>query len=269
MIRAIVCGAGGRMGGRIITLMAQDGELKLFGAVERKEHPLVGKDIGECLGIGKMEVFITDDLRNCIDKGDVIIDFTSPEASLNHLRLASEFGKAMVIGSTGFTKEELEEIKKLAQMIPLVLSPNMSIGVNILFKLVEMAAQTLGDEYDVEIIEAHHHHKKDAPSGTAMKLAEIITEKLNRNMDVCVYQRRGFIGERSRKEIGIQVIRGGDIVGDHIIMFCGEGERIELIHRAHSRDNFAKGAIRAAKWVVNQKKGLYNMQDVLALGKDR
>jgi len=175
----------------------------------------------------------------------------------------------MVIGSTGFTKEELEEIKKLAQMIPLVLSPNMSIGVNILFKLVEMAAQTLGDEYDVEIIEAHHHHKKDAPSGTAMKLAEIITEKLNRNMDVCVYQRRGFIGERSRKEIGIQVIRGGDIVGDHIIMFCGEGERIELIHRAHSRDNFAKGAIRAAKWVVNQKKGLYNMQDVLALGKDR
>lgn len=266
MVKAIVTGAGGRMGGRIITLMSAAKEVRLVGAVERKGHPLVGKDVGEALGLGKLGVKIGDDLSACMALGDVVIDFTSHAVSLEHLELAAKKKRAIVIGSTGFTAEEMKKAAALATKTRCVLAPNMSVGVNVMFKVLADVAKILGDEYDVEIVEAHHHLKKDAPSGTAMKMAQIIAESLGRNLDEdAVYTRKGMIGERTRKEIGIQTLRAGDIVGEHNVMFGAVGERLEFIHRAHSRDNFAKGAIRAANWIVSQKNGLYDMQDVLGL----
>ena len=266
MIRAIVTGAGGRMGGRIISLISSNQDIRIVGAVEQKGHASIGMDVGEGLGFGKVGVVIVDDLIACSGKGDVVIDFTHHEASLGHLEIAVKKGLAIVIGSTGFTVEEMRKIKDLAQNTQCVLAPNMSVGVNVMFKVLEYVADILGDEYDVEILEAHHHLKKDAPSGTAVKMAQIIADKLDRNLEeVGVYVRKGMVGERTKSEIGIQSIRAGDIVGEHTVMFGGIGERLEFIHRAHSRDNFAKGAIRAAKWIVNQKNGLYDMQDVLGL----
>ena len=266
MVKAIVTGAGGRMGGRIITLMSAAKEVRLVGAVERKGHPLVGKDVGEALGLGKLGVKIGDDLGACMALGDVVIDFTSHTVSLENLALAAKKKRAIVIGSTGFTAEEMKKAAALATKTRCVLAPNMSVGVNVMFKVLADVAKILGDEYDVEIVEAHHHLKKDAPSGTAMKMAQIIAESLGRNLDQdAVYTRKGMIGERTRKEIGIQTLRAGDIVGEHNVMFGAVGERLEFIHRAHSRDNFAKGAIRAANWIVSQKNGLYDMQDVLGL----
>jgi 4-hydroxy-tetrahydrodipicolinate reductase len=189
-----------------------------------------------------------------------------PEASLEHIRTCAELGKAAVIGSTGFSPDQLSKLAKEVQKIPCVLSPNMSIGVNLCFKILAEVAKTIGEDYDMEIVEAHHRMKKDAPSGTAMKMAQVIAQAVNRNLDeVGVYARKGMIGERSKKEIGIQTLRAGDIVGEHTVMFAGKGERIEITHRAHSRDTFAAGAVRAAKWVVGQKPGLYDMQDVLGL----
>ncbi|MCX7817288.1 MAG: 4-hydroxy-tetrahydrodipicolinate reductase [Syntrophales bacterium] len=266
MIRAIVTGAGGRMGGRIISLIAASDDMKVAGAVERKDHHLVGKDVGEALGLGKMGVLVADDISKVIDDGDVVIDFTHHQASVYHMGVAAEKGKPIVIGTTGFTADEMEKIRKLSDSVPCVLSPNMSVGVNLLFKVLGEVASVLGDDYDVEIIEAHHNLKKDAPSGTAMRMAEIIAKSLSRDLETCaVYLRRGIIGERTKKEIGIQTIRGGDIVGEHTVMFVTNGERLEFTHRAHSRDNFARGALKAARWVVNQKNGLYDMQDVLGL----
>ncbi|SEM15045.1 dihydrodipicolinate reductase [Syntrophus gentianae] len=266
MVKTIVTGAGGRMGGRIISLMEADEGIDLAAAVERGDHPVVGRDVGEILGLEKRGIVVEKDFNACISKGDVAIDFTSHSASVQNLKIAAQHRRPMVIGSTGFSPEELEEIRGLAQSVPCVLAPNMSVGVNVLFKILKIVAEILGDDYDVEILEAHHHLKKDAPSGTAMKMAQIIAEALGRDLDeVGVYERKGLIGERSRKEIGIQTLRAGDIVGEHTILFGAVGERLELIHRAHSRDNFAKGAIRAAKWVVEQKPGLYDMQDVLGL----
>jgi 4-hydroxy-tetrahydrodipicolinate reductase len=268
MVKAIVTGAAGRMGSRIISLIHSTDGIEVAGAVEQPVHPSVGKDAGENLAIGRIGVNIDPDLQNCIKKGDVVIDFTSHEASIRHLEIAAGEGCAMVIGSTGFTPGEIKKAAELTEHIPCVLSPNMSVGVNVMFKVLNIAAGILGDDYDVEIMEAHHNLKKDAPSGTAMKMAEIVAETLGRDLEkVGVYNRKGLIGERTKKEIGIQTLRAGDIVGDHMVMFCGAGERIEFIHRAHSRDNFARGAIRAAKWVVRQKNGLYDMQDVLELRK--
>ncbi|HVO67312.1 MAG TPA: 4-hydroxy-tetrahydrodipicolinate reductase [Syntrophales bacterium] len=266
MVKAIVTGAGGRMGGRIITLLSADKSLKLVGAIEQKGHDLIGKDIGEKLGLGKVGVTVDDRLTACIDKADVVIDFTHHEASLNHLEVAAEKGRAIVIGSTGFTADEMARIKELAAKTRCVQSPNMSIGVNVMFKVLDYVAGVLGDDYDVEIVESHHHLKKDAPSGTALKMAQILAGKLGRDLEkVGVYTRKGMIGERTRTEIGIQTLRAGDIVGEHTVMFGGVGERLEFIHRAHSRDNFARGAIMAAKWIVDQKNGLYDMQDVLGI----
>ncbi len=266
MVKTIVTGAGGRMGGRIISLMEADEGIDLAAAVERGDHPAVGRDVGEILGLEKRGIVVENDFNACISKGDVTIDFTSHSASVQNLKIAAQHRRPMVIGSTGFSAEELEEIRGLAQSVPCVLAPNMSVGVNVLFKILKIVAEILDDDYDVEILEAHHHLKKDAPSGTAMKMAQIIAEALGRDLDeVGVYERKGLIGERSRKEIGIQTLRAGDIVGEHTILFGAVGERLELIHRAHSRDNFAKGAIRAAKWVVEQNPGLYDMQDVLGL----
>ena len=268
MVKAIVTGAAGRMGSRIISLIHATDGIEVAGAVEQPAHHSVGRDAGENLAIGRIGVNIEPDLRNCAGKGDVVIDFTSHEASISHLEMAAGKGCAMVIGSTGFTPEEMKKVEELAKLTPCVLSPNMSVGVNVMFKVLDIAAGILGDDYDVEIMEAHHNLKKEAPSGTAMKMAEIIAEALGRDLgEVGVYSRRGLIGERTKREIGIQTLRAGDIVGDHTVMFCGMGERLEFIHRAHSRDNFARGAIRAAKWVVGQKNGIYDMQDVLGLRK--
>jgi 4-hydroxy-tetrahydrodipicolinate reductase len=267
MVRAIVTGAGGRMGGRIVSLVAETDGIELAGAVERKGHPLLGKDVGEGLGLGRTGVIVGDDLSETIERGgDVVIDFTSHEVSAGHLEMAAEKGKAIVIGSTGFTSAEMKRARELSSSVRCVLAPNMSVGVNVLLKLLGDAAALLGDEYDVEIVEAHHHLKKDAPSGTALKMAQVVAERLGRDLDrVGVYSRKGMIGERTKTEIGIQTLRAGDIVGEHTVIFGGMGERLELTHRAHSRDNFARGAIRAALWVIGRPNGIYDMQDVLGL----
>lgn len=266
MVKAVILGAGGRMGGRIISMISDTEGIKMVGAVEQSGHPIVGRDVGQGLGLGKTGIIVDDHIEACIEKGDVIIDFTQHEASMKNLEAAAERKRAIVIGSTGFTAEEMRKVKELAKNTRCVLSPNLSIGVNVMFKIIEQTAKILGEDYDVEIIEAHHHFKKDAPSGTAEKMAQIIAETLGRDLDkVGIYARKGMIGERSKTEIGIQTVRAGDIVGEHTVLFGGTGERLEVIHRAHSRDNFAKGAVRAAKWIVNQKNGLYDMQDVLGL----
>lgn len=266
MIKVIVSGACGRMGSRIISAIVNDEKIKLVGALEKKGHPSFGKDAGEVNGLGKLGVLISDDLEHIIDEGAVLIEFTNPETSLEHLRTAIEHNKAMVIGTTGFSDEQLKEMKEIATQIPCVMAPNMSVGVNLLFKLAKDIAPVLGDDYDIEIVEAHHRKKKDAPSGTAIRIAEILTETLGRNLkESGVYGRRGTTGERTRKEIGIHAVRAGDIVGEHTITFAGTGERLEITHRAHSRDTFAQGAMRAVKFVNKAKKGLYDMQDVLKL----
>jgi len=266
MVKAIVAGAGGKMGGRIISLIAGTEDIEVVAGFERNGHPFVGKDLGECLGLGRNGIPIADSLEAVIDKGDVIIDFTHFEASLGHLKTAAAKGKAIVIGSTGFTAEAMEKARGLAKDTRCVLAPNMSVGVNVMFKVLDSLAGILGSDYDVEIVEAHHNLKKDSPSGTAVKMAQILAQRLGRDLDkVGVYERKGMIGARTKEEIGIQTVRAGDIVGEHTVIFGGIGERLEFIHRAHSRDNFAKGAIRAAKWIVSQKNGFYDMQDVLGL----
>ncbi|HEA46973.1 MAG TPA: 4-hydroxy-tetrahydrodipicolinate reductase [bacterium] len=266
MIKAIVSGACGRMGSSIIGTIVNDEEIKLVGALERKGHPNFGKDAGEVNGLGRLGVLISDDLEHIIDEGEVLIEFTDPDTTLNHLRIAIEHNKAMVIGTTGFGDEQLKEIKEIAAQIPCVMAPNMSVGVNLLFKLAKDIAPVLGNDYDIEIVEAHHRKKKDAPSGTAIKIAEILAKALGRSLkEIGVYGRKGTTGERTKKEIGIHAVRAGDIVGEHTITFAGTGERLEITHRAHSRDTFAQGAMRAVKFVIKAKKGLYDMQDVLKL----
>jgi 4-hydroxy-tetrahydrodipicolinate reductase len=266
MIKAIVAGAAGRMGSRIINVLSSSENIVLGGALEKKGHVLVGQDAGGPAGIPATGIKIVDDFSAALGVGNVLIDFTFPEASLQHIRSCAELGKAMVIGSTGFSKEQLGEIGDLAKKIPCVLSPNMSIGVNVCFKILADLAKTLGPDFDVEIVEAHHRLKKDAPSGTAVRMGEVVAGALGRDYrQVANYHREGITGERKKEEIGMQTIRGGDIVGEHTVYFIGMGERIELTHRAHTRDMFARGAVRAAKWVVGRKPGLYDMQDVLGL----
>lgn len=266
MIKVIVTGAAGRMGARLIALTKESAALTLAGAVERKGHLLIGEDAGEAAGCGHTGITIAEDLSTVLSDGEVVVDFSAPDASLEHLRLAAQRRCAMVLGTTGFTANDLAELRALARHIPCVFSPNMSVGVNLLFTVLADMAKTLGDDYDIEVIEAHHRLKKDAPSGTALKFAEVLAKAVNRNLDqVGVYERKGQIGERKPGEIGIQTIRAGDIVGDHTIMFGGMGERIEVTHRAQSRDTFARGALRAARWVVKQPPGLYDMIDVLGL----
>ena len=265
-IRAVVIGACGKMGRLIIKVIQESEGIELVGATERAGHPLIGHEMGETRGTGKSGVVITESLSKVPNDYQVIIDFTTPESTLQNLKWAVFEERAIVIGTTGFSPKEREEIERIASETRAVFSPNMSVGVNLLFKLIGEAAQVLGDDYDVEIVEAHHRMKKDAPSGTALKMAEIVAKSLKRNLgEVARYERKGMIGERKREEIGIQTIRAGDIVGEHTVMFGGLGERVEFTHRALSRENFARGAVRAAKWIVGQKKGLYDMLDVLGL----
>lgn len=266
MLKIAVTGAAGRMGQRIIACIHDTEGAALGGATERAGSSSIGRDAGELAGVGRLDVAIADSIDKALANAAVLIDFTSAEASLGHLKAAASSKKAIVIGSTGFSAAQMDEVKALARDIPCVLAPNMSVGVNVLLKALDLVARTLGDGYDVEIVEAHHRLKKDAPSGTAMKIAQVLAASLDRNLDeVAVYERKGLTGERTTKEIGIQTIRGGDIVGDHTVYFATMGERLEFTHRASSRDTFARGAIRAAQWVVDQKPGLYDMQDVLGL----
>ena len=266
MIRAIVSGAAGRMGGRIIHMMEGVEDVTLAGAVERADHPAVGREVGEVVGLSAKGLKISGSLAEVLPQGDVLIEFTHPEPALTHLKAVADAGKAMVLGTTGFSPGQLSEVRALGARTRLVFAPNMSVGVNLMFKVVADIARVLSSGYDVEIVEAHHRLKKDAPSGTALKLAQVIAQALDRDLEkVGVYERRGIIGERTKDEIGVQTVRAGDIVGEHTVLFGGLGERLEIIHRAHSRDNFARGAVRAAQWIMGQPPGLYDMQDVLGL----
>ena len=266
MTKVIIAGAAGRMGRRIGCMVNEHKDLQVVGGFERPGSSEVGKDLGVLGGYGQLGVNVVDDINAIIDQGDVIIDFTFHEATMEIARLAAKHKKAMIIGTTGLTNAELAELRDLAHHFPCVQAPNMSVGVNVLFKIAAKMAAVLGDSYDMEIVEAHHRMKKDAPSGTALKLGEVMAEAVNRNLDeVGVFSRHGIIGERTKKEIGIQTIRGGDIVGEHTAYFVGTGERLELTHRAQNRDNFAKGAAIAAAWVMGRANGMYNMFDVLGL----
>jgi len=266
MTNAIVAGAAGRMGERIVRMIHQSRDLTLTAAFEHPDHPNVNQDVGQVVGLGDVGIKIAGSLKDVLDLGEVLIDFTAPQATLENIRMASSHGLSMVIGTTGITGDMLKEVTELAKKIRCVMAPNMSVGVNVMFRIAGEMAGILGNDYDLEILEVHHRLKKDAPSGTAMRLARILAESVNRDLEkVAVYERKGMIGERTDEEIGIQTWRAGDITGEHTVMFGGTGERLELIHRAHNRDNFARGALRAATWVVNQPTGLYDMQDVLGL----
>ncbi|MCF6290712.1 MAG: 4-hydroxy-tetrahydrodipicolinate reductase [Desulfobacterales bacterium] len=266
MTRVIVAGAAGRMGRRIGYMVRQHPDLQLVAGFEPEGSPFVGRDIGEVGGYGSIGVPISAGLEGIIDQGEVIIDFTFHQATMDFARRAAEHNKAMVIGTTGLTAEDLAGLKSLAADFPCVQAPNMAVGVNVLFKVAAKVAAILGNDYDIEIIEAHHRMKKDAPSGTALKLGEMVASAVNRDLDkVGVYARHGMIGERTDQEIGIQTIRAGDIVGEHTIYFAGAGERLEITHRAHNRDNFARGAALAAAWVTDKANGMYTMFDVLGL----
>jgi 4-hydroxy-tetrahydrodipicolinate reductase len=226
----------------------------------------VAQDVGQVAGLGESGIKISGSLADIIDLGEVLIDFTSPQATLENIRLAASHGLSMVIGTTGLTGDALKEVTELAYKIRCVMAPNLSVGVNVMFRIAGEMARILGNDYDMEILEVHHRLKKDAPSGTAMRLAQIVAESVNRDLEkVAVYERKGITGERTDEEIGLQTWRAGDITGEHTVMFGGIGERLELIHRAHNRDNFARGALRAAAWIVKQPLGLYDMQDVLGL----
>jgi len=265
MVKIAVCGAAGRMGQRII-VAAKEAGCQISGALERPAHPLVGHDAGLLAGCGELGVRISDDINAIVEGCDVLIDFTTPKVSLKNLEVCSLKKKAIVIGSTGFTPDERALAAELARDIPAVLAPNMSIGVNVCFKVLKDVAKILGDDFDVEIVELHHNKKKDSPSGTAVRMGEVVAEALGRDYNkVANYHREGICGERTREEIGMQTVRGGDIVGEHTVYFIGQGERIEISHRAMTRDMFSRGSVRAAQWVAGKAPGLYDMQDVLGL----
>ncbi|MGV6809566.1 MAG: 4-hydroxy-tetrahydrodipicolinate reductase [bacterium] len=260
-----VVGAAGRMGKTLIEACHHHPDLTLSAATERPESSLIGSDAGELVGLGKNHVSLVASLDQAAPF-DVLIDFTRPVPSLAHLAWCVEHQRAIVIGTTGFSEEEKVHIQQAAKKIPIVFAPNMSIGVNLSLKLLEMTAKVLEDSVDIEIIEAHHRHKVDAPSGTALRMGEVIAETLGRNLTDCaVYGREGHTGERDRKTIGFETIRAGDIVGEHTVMFADIGERIEITHKASSRMTFAKGAVRAADWLAQKPVGIYDMQDVLGL----
>ncbi|MBW2149446.1 MAG: 4-hydroxy-tetrahydrodipicolinate reductase [Deltaproteobacteria bacterium] len=266
MVKVVVAGAAGRMGGRVLHIMGAHSEIQVAGALEKKGHPAVGQDLGILIAPALSGIMVEDDLGKILPGADVVVSFAVPEASVEHLRVAAQLGKAAVIGTTGFSESQMEAARDFCRRARCVLSPNLSVGVNIMYKVLADVARALGDDYDVEIVEIHHRMKKDAPSGTADKMAQVIASALGRDLkEVGIYQRHGLIGERPARAIGIQTLRAGDIVGEHTVIFGGMGERLEIIHRAHSRDNFAQGAVRAALWVVNQPNGLYDMMDVLGL----
>lgn len=266
MMRVAIVGASGRMGLTLIQAVTQAPALTLTVAIDRADSPVMGKDAGEAAGAGTVGINITDNLAAVIDQFDVLIDFTRPDVSIEYLEHCRQAGKRMVIGTTGFSDAQKAQITEAAKTTAIMMAPNMSVGVNLTLKLLEMAAKIMGDYTDIEIIEAHHRHKVDAPSGTALRMGEVIAKTLNRDLKDCaVYGREGITGERDRKTIGFSTIRAGDIVGEHTVMFADEGERVEITHKASSCMTFANGAVRAAVWLGDKPNGLFDMQDVLGL----
>lgn len=267
-IKVAIAGCGGRMGRALLEGVLQSDDLILHAALEHTASAQLGKDVGGFTG-DTCGVKITADVAAALQGADVLIDFTRPEGTLHHLEICQQLGVNMVIGTTGFNAQQKAQLGAAAQHIGIVFAPNMSVGVNLTFKLLEMAARVLSHGYDIEIIEAHHRHKVDAPSGTALGMGEVIAKTLGRDLSQCaVYGREGVTGERDPSTIGFATVRGGDIVGDHTVLFAGPGERLELKHQAHSRENFARGSLRAGLWVTGGRKpGLYSMAQVLGFQK--
>lgn len=266
MTKILVTGAAGRMGRNLIAAVHEAEGAILTAATERQGSSIIGADAGELAGLDKNNVPLNDDLKSVVDDFDVCIDFTAPAVTVENIKACREAGKKMVIGTTGLTDEQKQIIEDAAKDIAIVFAPNMSVGVNLTFKLLDIAARVLGDNVDIEVIEAHHRHKVDAPSGTALRMGEVVADALGRDLKDCaVYGREGQTGERDRQTIGFETIRAGDIVGEHTVMFADIGERVEITHKASSRMTFANGAVRAALWLQNHDSGLFDMQDVLGL----
>jgi 4-hydroxy-tetrahydrodipicolinate reductase len=262
----VVAGAAGRMGTRIVALARETPDVRVVAALEAAGHRALGSDAGEVAGVARAGVALSSDAAAAITAGRVLVEFSSPEASLEHLKLVAAVGARAVIGTTGFSAAQREEIAALGRRAPIMVAPNMSVAVTLAFKLLPIMARALGDDYDVEISEIHHRFKKDAPSGTAVRMAELVAEALGRDLGkIGVYGRQGLVGERTPKEIAVMSLRSGDVVGEHTVSFGALGERLELTHRAHNRDTFARGALRAARWIVGQPPGVYSMADVLGL----
>ena len=266
MADVVIAGAAGRMGSRLVALLQDEQSLKLVAALEAPGHVALGRDAGEVAGIARLGLPITSDPEAVLKRDRILIEFSVPEASLSHLRIVARAGGRAVIGTTGFSATQKKEVTELGRQAPILLSPNMSVAVNVAFRVLADIARMLGDDYDVEITEVHHRFKKDAPSGTALRLAEVVAESLGRDLSkTAVYGRQGLPGERTRTEIGMLSLRSGDVVGEHTVSFGALGERLELTHRAHSRDTYARGALRAARFIAGARPGLYSMQDVLGL----
>jgi len=264
-VRIAIAGSSGRMGRTLIECVLKDESLELSAALDQPGQALIGRDAGDFVGVAT-GVQVGTDIDAALAQSDAIIDFTRPAGTLAHLDGCLRLGKKMIIGTTGFSEAEKARISEASKQIAIMFAPNMAVGVNVTFKLAEIAAKALGDEYDVEIIEAHHHHKVDAPSGTALKLGEVVASALGRDpARVFVHGREGDTGERDRKEIAFHAIRGGDLVGEHTVMFIGMGERVEVSVRSSSRATYATGALRAARFLRDKHKGLFDMQDVLGL----
>jgi 4-hydroxy-tetrahydrodipicolinate reductase len=264
-IKVVIVGCTGRMGKTLLEGVLQSEDLALHAALDHQGSPQLGKDAGELAG-SVCGVKIGADIATALKGADVLIDFTRPEGTLAHIAVCEKLGVNIVIGTTGFTAQQKAQLGAAAQKIGVVFAPNMSVGVNLTFKLLEMASKVLSHGYDIEIVEAHHRHKVDAPSGTALGMGEVIAKTLGRDLQKCaVYGREGVTGERDPSTIGFATVRGGDIVGDHTVMFAGIGERIEITHKASSRATFALGALRAARFLQSNKAGMYDMQDVLGL----
>jgi 4-hydroxy-tetrahydrodipicolinate reductase len=265
ILNIAIAGSSGRMGRALLEAVARADDLRLTAALERAGNPFLKKDAGELIG-APWNVHITDDLADALCGSDVLVDFTRPEGTLAHLAACRANRVKMVIGTTGFSSEQKKELEAASKDIAIVFAPNMSVGVNVTLKLLEMAARVLGEGYDIEIIEAHHRHKVDAPSGTALRMGEVVAKALGRDLGkVAVYEREGHTGERPSAAIGFATVRGGDIVGEHTVMFAGTGERVEISHKAGSRATFAEGALRAARFLAGKQNGLFDMQDVLGL----
>ena len=265
MIKVAITGAAGRMGKTLLEAVQQAEGASVSAAIERPGSTVIGVDAGELAGIGHLDIGIIESLKDA-PEFDVLIDFTRPDVTMDNLDVCRQRGSAIVIGTTGLDDAQKAKISEAGKEIGVVFAPNMSVGVNLCLKLLQMAAKVLGDEVDIEVIEAHHRHKVDAPSGTALRMGEVVAETLGRNLKECaVYGREGQTGERDRKTSGFETIRAGDIVGEHTVMFAGLGERVEITHKASSRMTFAGGAVRAAEWITEHSPGLYDMQDVLNL----
>ncbi len=266
MTDIIISGASGRMGRNLLTSVKNTSNANLIAAIVRPGSPFTGVDAGEMAGIGTLNVSIVDQLESVAKQNLICIDFTRPQVTLNNIKICMATGTKMVIGTTGFNDQEKQIIQQASKTIAIVLAPNFSVGINLSFKLLEIASQVLGNDVDIEIIEAHHRHKIDAPSGTALGMGQVIAKTLGRDLNKCaVYGRQGQTGERDKKTIGFETIRAGDIVGEHTALFAGIGERLEITHKASSRMTFANGAVRAALWLDKHQSGFFNMRDVLDL----